>query len=132
MFLVVLLLSCAVLVSGQDIEDAAAQHEKHAQKVLADSLTDSMAILRHGSDTAKEQAAHNIAVIAIETTLSQPFHPVTYRNACINAGIVEELAKLLKEKSTVMAKIHALAALEAIATDDPTTDIDNGHALAVW
>lgn len=107
-------------------------HEQRAQKALTDSLTDAIAMLRHGSASAKESAAHSVASMAVETTLSQPFHPVTFRNACVNSGVVEELANLLKGKQSPNAQLHALEALEAIATDDPTTDVDNGHALAVW
>ena len=111
---------------------AAEEHEKRAQQALTDSLTDAIAMLRHGSATAKEQAAAGVAQMAVETTLSQPFHPVTFRNACVRSGVVEELSGLLSTKeSTPGAKLHALAALEAIATDDPSTDLDNGHALAV-
>ncbi|KAL3921510.1 MAG: hypothetical protein SGPRY_004881 [Prymnesium sp.] len=106
-------------------------HEQRAQKALTDSLTDAIAMLRHGSASAKESAAHSVASMAVETTLSQPFHPVTFRNACVNSGVVEELANLLKGKQSPNAQLHALEALEAIATDDPTTDVDNGHALAV-
>ena len=89
--------------------------------------------LRHGSARAKEAAAAGVAQMAIETTISQPFHPVTFRNACVRAGIVGELVKVLsgaKESSTPQGMAHALAALEAIATDDPSTELDNGHALA--
>jgi len=58
---------------------------------------------------------------------------VTFRNACVRAGILEELVRLFTdsaEKSTPLSKFHALRALEAIATDDPSTELDNGHALA--
>ena len=72
--------------------------------------------------------------MAIETTISQPFHPVTFHNA-VRAGILPELVALLKTPySTSTAggggPLHALRALEAIATDDPNTELDNGHALA--
>ena len=125
-------------VQVQEPEDpqaaAAAAHEAQAQQALADSLTDAMAMLKHGSASAKEQAAMGVAQLAVETTISQPFHPVTFRNACVRMGVVEELARLLAASPpsvTVRAQLHALAALEAIATDDPSTDLDNGHALAV-
>ena len=111
---------------------AADEHERRAQQALTDSLTDAIAMLHHGSITAKEQAAHGIAQMAVETTLSQPFHPVTFRNACVRSGVVEELAALISSAAqSTSAKLHALTALEAIATDDPSTDLDNGHALAV-
>jgi len=109
------------------------EHEARAQQALKDSLKDALAMLKHGSAHAKEQAAAGIANLAIETTISQPFHPVTFRNACVKAGVVDELVRLLdapEEAATPQARYHALAAIEAIATDDPSTELDNGHALA--
>ena len=134
-FLGVMLLLPAVITqpSAQDDERAAAEHEARAQKALADSLTDALAMLKHGSARAREEAAGGIANLAVETTITQPFHPVTFRNACVRAGILEELVRLLngdEDSATSKARFHALAALEAIATDDPTTELDNGHALA--
>jgi hypothetical protein len=113
--------------------DAAKEREARAQKSLTDSLTDALAMLKHGSARAKESAAAGIANLAVETTISQPYHPVTFRNACVRAGLLEELVRLLlagPEDSTEQGKFYALAALEAIATDDPSTELDNGHALA--
>ena len=130
-----LILLAAALLAPSAHADAAseeAEHEARAQKMLSDSLVDAMAMLEHGSETAKEQAARSVAQMAIETTVSQPFHPVTFRNACVRAGIIKQLAALLKDPgATPTAHLHALHALEAIATDDPTTDVDNGHAQAV-
>ena len=113
--------------------EAAAAQEAAAQKALTDSLTDALAMLRHGSARSKEHAAAGIANMAVETTISQPFHPVTFRNACVRAGVVGELVKVLEggpEHATTQGQVNALAALEAIATDDPSTELDNGHALA--
>tara|TARA_B110001452_G_C15161605_1_gene404031 strand:+ start:66 stop:950 length:885 start_codon:yes stop_codon:yes gene_type:complete len=131
-----LLLAAALLLAAparaDEESDAAAEHEARAQKMLSDSLVDAMAMLEHGSEAAKEQAARSVAQLAIETTISQPFHPVTFRNACVRAGIIKQLASLLKDpNATPTSYLHALHALEAIATDDPTTDMDNGHAQAV-
>jgi hypothetical protein len=117
----------------QQRAEAEAAHEARAQRALTDSLTDGLAMLKHGSANARESAAAGIAQLAIETTISQPYHPVTFRNACVRAGVLNELVKLLAdgaESSTPEAKFHALRALEAIATDDPSTELDNGHALA--
>ena len=41
----------------------------------------------------------------VETTISQPFHPVTFRNACVRAGVVSELVQVLlggPESSTIV------------------------------
>ena len=122
------------LALAQTPEEAAA-HEANAQKQLADMLTDSLAMLRHGSAASVESAAEGIAALAVETTVSQPFHPITFRNAALKAGVVDELTRLLVDahdgKASTRAMHFSLLALEAIATDDPSTDLDNGHALAV-
>ena len=73
------------LALAQTPEEAAA-HEANAQKQLADMLTDSLAMLRHGSAASVESAAEGIAALAVETTVSQPFHPITFRNAALKAG----------------------------------------------
>ena len=72
----------ALVWGSPDADEAARKeaeeaHEKAAQKALTDALTDALAMMRHGSARAKEQAARSIAQLAIETTISQPFHPVT-------------------------------------------------------
>jgi len=126
--------AAAVAQHPEEALDEASLHELRAQQALADSLADAMALLQHGSDRSKEGAAQEIAQMAVATTISQPFHPVTFRNACVKAGIVEQLVKLLNhvpQPATPTAQRFALEALEAIATDDPTTDLDNGHAMAV-
>ena len=114
-------------------QSSAEEHEERAQQALADSLTDANAMMEHGSDSAKESAAQGVAQMAVETTISQPYHPVTFRNACVKAGTVQRLIQLIDPAggATPTAQKHALNALEAIATDDPTTDVDNGHAQAV-
>jgi len=112
---------------------AADDHEARAQQSLADMIQDAIAMLKHGSLSAKEQAAGGIAQMAVETTISQPFHPLTFRNACVKAGVIDQLVLLLAgpdTSETTAARYYALAALEAIATDDPSTELDNGHALA--
>jgi len=60
--------------------------------------------------------------------------PVAFRRACVELGLVTQLVQLLaraNEPSLQPARRSALAALAAIATDDPTSDVDNDHALAV-
>ena len=173
--LVAVLCACAAAQSAEE------EHEARAQQALADSLTDANAMMEHGSDSAKESAAQGVAQMAVETTISQPYHPTTFRNACVKAGTVERLISLIDPASgaTTNAQRHALSALEvrphtpppsstactrpptrppttrppttrppthhpptthappthtspqAIATDDPTTDLDNGHARKI-
>ena len=45
----------------------------------------------------------------------------------MRAGLLDELVSLLATENG--GAVHALSALEAIATDDPDTELDNGHAL---
>jgi hypothetical protein len=189
---VLALCACAAAQSAEE------EHEARAQRALADSLTDANAMMEHGSDSAKESAAQGVAQMAVETTITQPYHPTTFRNACVKAGTVERLISLIDPASgaTINAQRHALSALEvlpphththtphlhppprpapvpptrppttcppatrppctplthppparppihparspvhlaltqAIATDDPTTDLDNGHARKI-
>ena len=66
-------------------------------------------------------------------------HPVAFRKACISGAarsaggvgsVVETLADLVDDKDDE-TKTLALQAIEAIAIDDPSTDTDNHHALAI-
>jgi len=118
------------LVLEQQHLEIAAQQEEHAETMLKNFIADACAMLEHGSDGAKERAAASVAQMAKETIVTQPFHPLTFRNAVVEAGMIPHLVKLLEATSTA-AKAHALGALALIATDDPTTDSDNGNGLAV-
>ena len=106
--LVAVLCACAAAQSAEE------EHEARAQQALADSLTDANAMMEHGSDSAKESAAQGVAQMAVETTISQPYHPTTFRNACVKAGTVERLISLIDPASgaTTNAQRHALSALE--------------------
>ena len=128
------LATCTAQEPGPDTngDGVVDEHEARAQQELNDSLADAAALLSSGSARSKENAAEGIARMAIATTISQPFHPVTYRNAAVKAGIVERLIALLADPAmSLPAQRHALVALEAIATDDPSTDLDNNHARYV-
>jgi len=139
--LILLLLgSCRALQPGPDAngDGVVDENEAFAMQQLSDMLADAAALLSNGSARSKESAAEGIARMALMTTISQPFHPVTFRNAAVKAGIVELLVGLLAAPTpggapaaTPAAQAHALAALEAIATDDPSTDLDNDHARYV-
>ena len=104
----------AVLCACAAAQSAEEEHEARAQQALADSLTDANAMMEHGSDSAKESAAQGVAQMAVETTISQPYHPTTFRNACVKAGTVERLISLIDPATgaTANAQRHALSALE--------------------
>ena len=114
---------------------------------LQEELTDALALMRHGSPGAVAAAATRVAALAADATL-----PATFRHACIKAGVVQQLVHLLGESegggegrradgkerragearpSESTSAEAALMALASIATDDPTTEADNGFALAV-
>ena len=107
----VLLAALCACAAAQSAEE---EHEARAQQALADSLTDANAMMEHGSDSAKESAAQGVAQMAVETTISQPYHPTTFRNACVKAGTVERLISLIDPATgaTANAQRHALSALE--------------------
>jgi len=77
--------------------------------------------------------AQDIFMAAVAST-KEGGQPVAFRRACVELGLVTQLVQLLaraNEPSLQPARRSALAALAAIATDDPTSDVDNDHALAV-
>eukprot|EP00962_Isochrysis_galbana_P033514 scaffold11233_cov72-Isochrysis_galbana.AAC.1 len=135
--LLLLLPICAALLPGPDSDGDGVidENEARAQQDLQDLVSDAATLLSAGSQRAKESATLQILQLAVETTISQPFHPITFRNAAVKGGLVELLVALLVEPpagspavATPVAQRQALAALEAIATDDPSTDLDNDHA----
>ena len=117
---VVALCACAAAQSAEE------EHEARAQQALADSLTDANAMMEHGSDSAKESAAQGVAQMAVETTITQPYHPTTFRNACVKAGTVERLISLIDPATgaTINAQRHALSALEVLP---PSTHTHTTH-----
>ena len=117
---VVALCACAAAQSPEE------EHEARAQQALADSLTDANAMMEHGSDSAKESAAQGVAQMAVETTITQPYHPTTFRNACVKAGTVERLISLIDPATgaTINAQRHALSALEVLP---PSTHTHTTH-----
>eukprot|EP00965_Chrysotila_dentata_P152472 5039037-Pleurochrysis_carterae.AAC.2 len=134
-----------------------AQHELEQKAASAFAvklravLADSMAKLARG-DSAAMQAAAQVAAprrssmpaslfppaqdifMAAVASTKEGGQPVAFRRACVELGLVTQLVQLLaraNEPSLQPARRSALAALAAIATDDPTSDVDNDHALAV-
>ena len=121
------------------------------QQKLRDFLRERLTIIRGGGDVLAIRAAlSEIALMALESTLAtggrssweSGVHPVAFRKACVagasrsahgTGSIVEALAALLLGKESTDADTLALAlqCVEAIACDDPTTDVDNDHALAI-
>ena len=118
------------------------------QKKLAEYMQKQLAVLRVGEAYSTRAALSQIALLAVESTISSDIrsnwisgvHPVAFRKACLagssrsanGAGsMVEELATLVDRRDEPETVAMALQALEAIAIDDPSTDSDNDHALAI-
>jgi len=106
-------------------------HEDELAANLADRLKDHLAFVQHGSKGSIERATLDIFRLAVEST-SSGGQPIAFRHACFSMGIVDVLVDLIAQPSTTeRTRQWALAALAAIATDDPQTDTDNEHAAAV-
>lgn len=132
------------------------------QQELQAFLAQQQRILRRGEPVAVHATLQELALMAIETTMTDDaltarlgskrhswlsgMNPVAFRRACVagaarsgrgSGSIVEELSRLLiangdpDDDTALMTTFLTLQTLEAIATDDPTTDLDNGHALAI-
>lgn len=118
---------------------------------LSRELRDWIALLRHGSGAAQERTLGMIAQLALETSAPPSVyrlhtswlanvHPVTFRKACLagsarsargTGSIVEAVVTLLADSPLESMRALALQALQALATDDPSTDSDNDLALAI-
>lgn len=118
------------------------------QHKLAKFLSERVAILHANEPFALRAALSEIALMAVESTITTAdrsswlsgVHPVAFRKACVTGSarsangkgsVVEALAELVKGSTSEADTALALQALEAIALDDPTTDVDNDHALAI-
>eukprot|EP00966_Prymnesium_polylepis_P023681 545089-Prymnesium_polylepis.1 len=118
------------------------------QRELTSTLRHWAVLLRHGSPAARERTLRLIAQLALETTLPgsetswlATVHPVAFRKACVagssrsargDGSVVESIVGLLADAPPDDSTgALALQALQALATDDPMTDADNAHALAI-
>jgi hypothetical protein len=104
------------------------RREAMAQQMLADMLRDVSAMLDHGSPTAKEAAIARLLQMALQSSSGSMFHPTTFRNAAIRSGLVPKIISLMVAGSD-HAKYLGAGALQALALDDPTTTLDNGHQV---
>lgn len=104
------------------------RREAMAQQMLSDMLRDVSAMLDHGSPTAKEAAVARLLQMAVQSSSGSMFHPTTFRNAAIRSGVVPKIIKLMAAGND-HAKYLGAGALQALALDDPTTTLDNGHQV---
>lgn len=104
------------------------RREAMAQQMLTDMLRDVSAMLDHGSPTAKEAAVARLLQMAVQSSAGSMFHPTTFRNGAIRSGVVPKIVKLMQLGSD-HAKYLGAGALQALALDDPTTTLDNGHQV---
>ena len=126
------------------------------QQQLKQFISEHIVTLRSDDMVAARAALSEISLLALETTISESprtswlsgVHPVAFRKACCantarSAGgegsLVEAIVALLSKNrcshksdgDKIDTCALALQSLEAIATDDPSTDQDNDHALAI-
>lgn len=117
------------------------------QQQLRDYIQKSLGILSSGEPLAVRAALSELSLLALESTITDSgrsswlsaVHPIAFRKACISnaarsakgsGSVVEAVARLVDDGEEETAML-ALQCLEAIATDDPSTDADNHHALAI-
>mmetsp|Transcript_11594 Transcript_11594/g.37171 ORF Transcript_11594/g.37171 Transcript_11594/m.37171 type:complete len:301 (-) Transcript_11594:105-1007(-) len=97
---------------------------------LADALTDIMAALQHGSDSSREDAIAQLVQLSVETAEADREQATLFRSAVVAGGALPELVAMLGEAEPWRQALAA-AAVHALAVDDPTTDDDNFHSLAI-
>lgn len=117
------------------------------QQKLRDYIAKAIGILHSGEPLAVRASLSELSLLALESTIISSersswlsgIHPIAFRKACISnaarsakgsGSVVEAVARLIDDPSGETSML-ALQALEAIATDDPSTDTDNHHALAI-
>ena len=123
------------------------------QHRLSEFLHKRRVALRSDDGREVRAALSEVALLALESTITQggrsswlsAVHPVAFRKACVagssrsaggSGSVVEALADLVRGASgEIEAEAETLGltlqAIEAIAIDDPSTDVDNDHALAI-
>jgi hypothetical protein len=141
----------AVTPAGQREEGRGLLLQDELRKFLREQIE----LLQHGNTEARHRTLQEIALLAVETTLTDDaltrrvgskrhswlsaINPIAFRRACVagarrsgrgDGSVVESIATLVDNHSEA-TRFLALQALEAIAADDPTTDVDNDHALAI-
>jgi hypothetical protein len=97
---------------------------------LADALTDIMAVLQQGSDLSREDAVAHLIQLSVETAETGREQATMFRSAVVAGGALPELVAMLGEADPGRQALAA-AAVHALAVDDPTTDDDYFHSLAI-
>jgi hypothetical protein len=97
---------------------------------LADALTDILAALQDGDDSSREDAVAHLVQLSVETAEAGREQATLFRSAVVTGGALSELVGMLGEAEPGRQAMAA-AAVHALAVDDPTTDDDNFHSLAI-
>lgn len=94
---------------------------------MADSLTDVMAVLLHGSKTSQLGALQRLVQQAVETGGAGAEQAALFRSALVAGGALTELISVLRSDDHER-QYWSARALHALALDDPATDVDNHHS----
>jgi len=124
-------------VSSPPPPQSAEMRAKEAEAVaglsqeIADSLTDIMAILLHGTDQSKDNAIERLVQLAVSSSEAGQEQARMFRSAVVAGGALPALIDALGGTEETKRTYLAAAAMHALALDDPTTDADNFHALEI-
>ena len=108
--LVAAVLFAAAQSDGPSAEEQAAaeEHERRAQQALTDSLTDAIAMLRHGSASAKEQAAHAVSKTGI-SGIDLPKAILAEHLASTSGSVRDDPMQELARLASPVQKLHSAA-----------------------
>ena len=97
---------------------------------MSDQLTDIMASLQHGSDSARDAAVARLGQLSIATAEAGREQARMFRSAVVVGGALPELVSMLGSEQTRRQALAA-EAIHTLAIDDPTSDADNFHSLEI-
>eukprot|EP00310_Coccolithus_braarudii_P013911 CAMPEP_0183347172 /NCGR_PEP_ID=MMETSP0164_2-20130417/12077_1 /TAXON_ID=221442 /ORGANISM="Coccolithus pelagicus ssp braarudi, Strain PLY182g" /LENGTH=324 /DNA_ID=CAMNT_0025518561 /DNA_START=16 /DNA_END=990 /DNA_ORIENTATION=- len=120
----------ATMMQTDDMRAREAEARAGLARDLSDALVDIMAVLLHGSDSAKNAALERLGSMAISTGEAGREQARMFRSAVVAGGAVPELVSLLTSPE-YERQFLAAKAIHALALDDPTTDLDNFHSLEI-
>ena len=89
-----------------------------------------MAVLLHGSDGSKEAAVERMLSLAVASGEAGREQARMFRSAVVAGGALPALIDTLGAEEP-RRKFLAVAAIHALALDDPETDMDNFHSAEI-
>ena len=107
-----------------DLAEKEAAARAGLAKHLSDALVDIMAMILHGSDSAKDAGIERLAQFAINTNENGREQARMFRSAVVAGGALPAILAVL-ESTEEKRQFLAASAIHTLAVDDPTTDEDN-------